>query len=298
MNIIVLPLIVLGVLGCLAAVVLFLVARKFNVEEDPRIDLVEEVLPSANCGGCGFAGCRNFAEACVNADSLDNLNCPVGGTSTMTKVGEILGLTANATDPMVAVVRCNGSHKNCQRTNTYDGAKSCAIANSLYIGETDCSFGCLGFGDCVTACLFDAIHINPETGLPEVDEDKCTACGACVKACPKGIIELRKKGPKNRRIFVSCMNKDKGGIARKACSVACIGCGKCVKECQFDAITIENNLAYIDFTKCRLCRKCVDVCPTGSIHELNFPPRKKQEAVPETEEIKTIKIEDLSESND
>lgn len=298
MNIIVLSFIVLGVLGCLASVVLFLVARKFNVEEDPRIDLVEEALPSANCGGCGFAGCRNFAEACVNADSLDNLNCPVGGTSTMTKVGEILGLTANATDPMVAVVRCNGSHKNCQRTNTYDGAKSCAIANSLYIGETDCSFGCLGFGDCVTACLFDAIHINPETGLPEVDEDKCTACGACVKACPKGIIELRKKGPKNRRIFVSCMNKDKGGIARKACSVACIGCGKCVKECQFDAITIENNLAYIDFTKCRLCRKCVDVCPTGSIHELNFPPRKKQEAVPETEEIKTIKIEDLSESND
>lgn len=298
MNIIVLSLIVLGVLGCLASVVLFLVARKFNVEEDPRIDLVEEVLPSANCGGCGFAGCRNFAEACVNADSLDNLNCPVGGTSTMTKVGEILGLTANATDPMVAVVRCNGSHKNCQRTNTYDGAKSCAIANSLYIGETDCSFGCLGFGDCVTACLFDAIHINPETGLPEVDEDKCTACGTCVKACPKGIIELRKKGPKNRRIFVSCMNKDKDGIARKACSVACIGCGKCVKECQFDAITIENNLAYIDFTKCRLCRKCVDVCPTGSIHELNFPPRKKQEAVPETEEIKTIKIEDLSESND
>ena len=298
MNIIVLSFIVLGVLGCLASVVLFLVARKFNVEEDPRIDLVEEALPSANCGGCGFAGCRNFAEACVNADSLDNLNCPVGGTSTMTKVGEILGLTANATDPMVAVVRCNGSHKNCQRTNTYDGAKSCAIANSLYIGETDCSFGCLGFGDCVTACLFDAIHINPETGLPEVDEDKCTACGACVKACPKGIIELRKKGPKNRRIFVSCMNKDKGGIARKACSVACIGCGKCVKECQFDAITIENNLAYIDFTKCRLCRKCVDVCPTGSIHELNFPPRKKQEAVPETEEIKTIKVEDLSESND
>ncbi|HRU72936.1 MAG TPA: Fe-S cluster domain-containing protein [Paludibacteraceae bacterium] len=298
MNIIVLSLIVLGVLGCLASVVLFLVARKFNVEEDPRIDLVEEALPSANCGGCGFAGCRNFAEACVNADSLDNLNCPVGGTSTMTKVGEILGLTANATDPMVAVVRCNGSHKNCQRTNTYDGAKNCAIANSLYIGETDCSFGCLGFGDCVTACLFDAIHINPETGLPEVDEDKCTACGTCVKACPKGIIELRKKGPKNRRIFVSCMNKDKDGIARKACSVACIGCGKCVKECQFDAITIENNLAYIDFTKCRLCRKCVDVCPTGSIHELNFPPRKKQEAVPETEEIKTIKIEDLSESND
>lgn len=275
MNIIVLSLIVLGVVGCVASVVLFLVAKKFKVEEDPRIDLVEQTLPGANCGGCGFAGCRNFAEACVKADSLDNLRCPVGGTPTMTKVGEILGLVAAETEPMVAVVRCNGSCDNRPRTNTYDGVKNCGIANSLYTGETGCPFGCLGFGDCEAACKFDAIHVNPETGLPEVDDDKCTACGACVKACPKNIIELRKKGPKNKRIFVSCVNKDKGGIARKACSVACIGCGKCAKECQFEAITIENNLAYIDFTKCRLCRKCVAVCPTNAIHEINFPPRKE-----------------------
>ena len=174
MNIIVLSLIVLGVLGCLASVVLFLVARKFNVEEDPRIDLVEEALPSANCGGCGFAGCRNFAEACVNADSLDNLNCPVGGTSTMTKVGEILGLTANATDPMVAVVRCNGSHKNCQRTNTYDGAKSCAIANSLYIGETIVRL-VVWFWRLCNCLPIDAIHKSGNR-FAEVDEDKCTAC--------------------------------------------------------------------------------------------------------------------------
>ena len=132
MNIIVLSLIVLGVLGCLASVVLFLVARKFNVEEDPRIDLVEEALPSANCGGCGFAGCRNFAEACVNADSLDNLNCPVGGTSTMTKVGEILGLTANATDPMVAVVRCNGSQKLSAHQHLRRCKKLCHRQQPLY----------------------------------------------------------------------------------------------------------------------------------------------------------------------
>ena len=157
--------------------------------------------------------------------------------------------------------------------------KSCAIASNLYGGETGCTFGCLGYGDCEAACAFDAIHVDPVTGIAHVDEDKCTSCGACVKACPKGIIELRKKGPKGRRVFVSCVNKDKGAVARKACSNACIGCGKCAKECPFEAITVENNVAYIDYTKCRMCRKCVAVCPTGAIHEVNFPPRK--EAAPD-----------------
>lgn len=135
-------------------------------------------------------------------------------------------------------------------------------------------------GDCEVSCNFGAIAINPVTKLPEVIEDKCTSCGACVKACPKNIIELRKKGPKSRRIYVSCINQDKGGVARKACINACIGCGKCEKECAFDAIKVENNLAYIDPVKCRLCRKCVTVCPTTAIHELNFPPRKEKEAEP------------------
>ena len=274
MNLIVISLITLGVIGCISAVVLYLAAQKFKVEEDPRIDEVEAVLPGANCGGCGKPGCRNFAEACVKADSLDNLLCPVGGSPTMAKVGEILGLAAVESEPMIAVVRCNGTCEHRPKTSHYDGARSCQIMHNLYAGETGCMYGCLGCGDCVAVCKFDAIHMNPETGLPEVDEDKCTACGACVKACPKNIIELRKKGPKGRRIFVSCVNKDKGGVARKACAVACIGCSKCEKECAFNAITISNNLAYIDYDKCRLCRKCVVVCPTNAIHEINFPARK------------------------
>lgn len=271
--------IVLGFIGALSAILLFAASKKFEVVEDPRIAQVQEALPGANCGGCGFPGCSGFANACVKADSLDGLLCTVGGAPVMTKVAEILGKEVKVAEPKVAVVRCNGTCSVRPRINQYEGAKVCSIASSLYGGETGCSFGCLGYGDCVAVCKFDAIHINSETGIAEVDEEKCTACGACVKACPKKIIELRNKGPKSRRIFVSCVNKDKGAVARKACTNACIGCGKCEKECKFEAITIENNVAYIDYTKCRLCRKCVDVCPTGAIHELNFPPKVKVEKV-------------------
>lgn len=284
MNLILIAVLLLGAVGAIGAVILFLVAQKFKVYEDPRIGQVEEVLPAANCGGCGFPGCKGFAEACVKADSLEGLLCPVGGADVMGKVATILGREAVAAAPMIAVVRCNGTCENRPRLNNYDGATSCAVASALYGGETGCSFGCHGLGDCVKVCPFDAIHINPETQLPEVDEDKCTACGACVKACPKLIIELRKKGPKSRRVYVSCVNKDKGAIAKKACDVSCIGCSKCMKACPFEAITISNNLAYIDYNKCKLCRKCVDVCPTHAIQELNFPPKKKEEPVVETKE--------------
>lgn len=268
--------IVLGVIAIVSALLLYFVSKKFEVYEDPRIGAVSEVLPQANCGGCGYPGCSGFAAACVGASSLDGLFCPVGGAAVMGQVADILGMSAGAAEPMVAVVRCNGTCEARPKVNEYQGAKSCKIASVLYSGETGCSFGCLGLGDCALSCDFDALHMNPVTGLPEIDEEKCTSCGACVKACPKMIIELRKKGPKGRRVFVSCVNKDKGGVAMKACKSACIGCGKCQKTCPFEAITVENNVAYIDFNKCRLCRKCVAVCPTGAIHETNFPPRKPE----------------------
>lgn len=272
---------VLALLGALGAVLLFLVSKKFEVIEDPRIAEVGEVLPQANCGGCGYPGCSAFAQACVKSDNLEGLFCPVGGSPVMEKVSGILGMATTTAEPLIAVVRCNGTCEARPRTNQYDGATNCRIASALYKGDTDCSFGCLGHGDCVVACAFDAIHMNKETLLPEVVEDKCVACGACVKACPKTIIELRKKGPKGRRIFVSCVNKDKGGVAMKACKNACIGCSKCFKECKFEAITMANNLSYIDHTKCRLCRKCVSVCPTNAIHEIGFPPKKEPTTSPE-----------------
>lgn len=290
MNLIISSIIVLGVIGLASAVILYFVAQKFKVEEDTRIDAVAELLPGANCGGCGYPGCRGFAEACVKADTLENMLCPVGGLPVMCKVSEVLGHAVCQATPKIAVVRCNGTCANRPRTNKFDGAHNCKIAAQLYAGETNCSYGCYGFGDCVAACQFDAIKINPETGIPEVDEEKCTACGACVKTCPKKVIELRNKGVKSRRVFVSCVNKDKGAIARKACSAACIGCGKCQKVCPFGAIKVENNLAYIDFELCRSCRKCVNECPTGAIHDVNFPTPAPAAVKPVAVKPETLKI--------
>lgn len=280
MNLILISLITLGLVGAVSSIILFFTAQKFHVFEDTRINDVEEALPSANCGGCGFPGCRAFAEACVKAETMDGLNCPVGGAPTMENVANILGRTVVAAAPTVAVVRCGGTCDHRPRMNEYDGVQHCFIAHNLYSGETGCSFGCLGLGDCEVSCEFDAIKVNPVTKLPEVDEDKCTSCGACVKACPKLLIELRKKGPKSRRIYVSCRNEDRGPIAKKSCDVSCIACTKCEKVCPHEAITISNNLAFIHDDKCKLCRKCVEVCPTNAIVELNFPPRK-----PKTEEV-------------
>jgi len=275
--------ITLGAIGSSAAVILYFVAQKFKVYEDPRIDEVEQALPGANCGGCGFAGCRAFADACVKEGDLSDLYCPVGGNDCMTGVANILGLVAVKKDPRVAVLRCNGTCEFRPKTNSFDGAATCAIIHATYSGETACQYGCLGCGDCCAVCDFDALHMDPVTGLPVVDEDKCTACGACVRECPKDLFELRKKLPKHRKIYVACRNEDKGPVNKKACAVACIGCSKCFKVCEYDAITMNNNLAFIDSDKCKFCRKCAPVCPTNAIIETGFPPRRVK---PEESEAK------------
>ena len=296
MNVILIAVIVLGLVGLISAVVLFVASKKFAVYEDPRIKQVGEVLPQANCGGCGYPGCSGFATACVKAaesGSLSDLNCAPGGQKVMEQVAAILGLQASAAAPKVAVVRCQGTCDARPHGVEFDGAHSCRIQNMTGMGETQCLYGCLGEGDCEHACLFGAITVNPVTRIAEVDESKCTGCGACAKTCPRGIIELRPQGPKGRKVVVLCNNRDKGALATKECKASRIGCGKCVKTCEkFEAITLGTNLAHIDPDKCKMCLKCVEACPRGAIKAFNFPPRKpKAEAPAATAEAKAPQVE-------
>lgn len=295
MNLILIAVIALGAIALVSSTVLYACSKKFAVKEDPRVGEVSELLPQANCGGCGFAGCSGMAVALVkgaDAGSIDGLFCPVGGQDTMNAVADLLGMAVANTEPKVAVVRCNGTCNNRPKIVEYSGLRTCAAMNACGAGETACGFGCLGCGDCVAACQFGAITINKDTGIAEVDEEKCTSCGACVKACPRNIIELRKRGHKGRRVYVSCVNKDKGPAAMKACKVSCIGCGKCQKECPFDAILITNNLSYIDPDKCRSCRKCEKICPTHAIIAVNFPVPKTKESA------ETVIMENIESTNE
>ena len=192
----------------------------------------------------------------------------------MQKIADILGMAVAEGERRIAVVRCQADCDKRKLIAQYDGMHTCRAMNACGMGETACGYGCLGCGDCAEACSFGGIKISEETGLPVVDPDLCTACGACAKACPRGVIELRPRGPKDRRLYVSCVNKDRGPAAVKACDLSCIACGKCAKECAFDAISIDNNVAYIDHAKCRMCRKCEKTCPRHAIVSVNFPPLK------------------------
>jgi Na+-translocating ferredoxin:NAD+ oxidoreductase subunit B len=268
----------LTAIGMVAAVVIYFVSKKFAVQEDSRIGAVEQVLPNTNCGGCGQPGCHAFAMAVVNAGDLSSLHCPVGGNAVMKQVADILGIKAVEKDPYIAVVRCSGSFEYRKKTNIYDGTASCKIAASLYSGDTGCAYGCLGMGDCVEVCDFEAMYMDEKTGLPVIIEDKCTACNACVKECPKDILELWPKGKKNQRVYVACLNEEKGSTARKECAVACSGCAKCFEACRYDAITMDGSLAIIDPDKCKLCMECVDTCDVHNIITANVTPEKIQAA--------------------
>lgn len=262
----------MGGIGIIAAAVLYIVAKRFRVDEDERVLLIEEVLPGANCGACGYKGCHDFATACAAAESLDGMFCPGAGADGMKRIGEIAGLSVAETVRKVAVVACAGGCDERPLVRKYDGVLRCSIETVVGEGETSCPYGCLGWGDCVEACPYDAIHIDSETLLPVVDPSKCVGCGKCAKACPRGVIKLQDvPEPYGTVVYVACQNRDKGPLAMKACAVSCIGCGKCKKTCGQEAITVEHFIASIDSSKCVRCGQCVEACPRHSIHEIQTP---------------------------
>ncbi len=268
-----------GVLGLAAATLLHVLANRFSVETDPRIGQVLEVLPGINCGNCGQPGCSSFAETLVksaSSGSLGSLYCPPGGESVMAQVSSLLGLAVTKREPLVAQLRCGGTLKTAPERVHYEGPKRCALAHNLSAGGSLCPFGCLRLGDCVVSCDYGALIIDPDTGLPTVIPDKCIACGACVRACPRNLFHLVPRGRKERRVHVACQNHETAAVALKLCKSACIACGKCAAVCPVNAITVENNLATIDPLKCIACGKCVPVCPTSAIQSTFPVPRSSE----------------------
>ena len=250
----------MGALGVIFGIVLVIAEKAFYVEVDERVTLVRECLPGANCGGCGFAGCDALADAIVNKGAAIN-TCPVGGADAAAKIGEILGIEAVAGAKQVAFVACQGCKEVAKDRFNYYGAKDCKEAAAVMGGEKACDYGCLGYGSCVKACKFGAIKVN-EKGIAEVDPEKCTGCGACIAACPKGVVKFVTYG---KAVKIACNSKDKGKAVKVNCEVGCISCNACVKNCPFEAITMENNLPVIDYDKCRECLVCVSKCKQGTI---------------------------------
>ncbi|HHE55086.1 MAG TPA: RnfABCDGE type electron transport complex subunit B [Caldithrix abyssi] len=256
---ILLPGFILAGFALISASGLYLASKKFYVYEDPRIDEVEALLPGANCGGCGYAGCRALAEHIVNDHTVDT-PCPVAEPIVMEKIADLLGLEASVQEKQVATLLCKGTHENSALAMDYRGIQDCWAAVIVADSIKDCAFACLGLGSCVQACNFDAMRI--ENGIVVIDEEKCTGCGICISHCPKNLLVLR---PVSQKTIVTCSNTDRGPEARKACKVACIGCMKCQKVCQHQAIYVEDFLARIDFEKCTNCGDCVEACPTNAI---------------------------------
>ena len=261
MNAIVLSILVVGGSGLIIGLLLGVAGKKFEVKTDERIQAVREALPGNNCGGCGFPGCDGVAEAIV-AGTAPITACPVGGVETAKKIAEIMGEELTDTLRMTAFVKCGGSCEKVRRDYEYAGVEDCTMMAFVPNGgPKHCNYGCLGYGTCVKACQFDAIHVID--GVAAVDKEVCKGCGACVKVCPNQLIELVPY--EGADYHVRCANKERGKAVMESCDAGCISCRKCEKNCPAEAIKVTDNVAHIDYQLCVNCGKCMEECPKGCI---------------------------------
>ena len=267
----------IGGLGIIFGAILGFASKIFAVDEDPRVGMVQECLPGANCGGCGYPGCGGLAAAIVAGKAPVN-SCAPGGAKAAAAIAEVMGVVAEETEPMVAFVKCGGTCDKAQNKYEYDGIDDCIMASQLAGASSKaCAYGCMGLGSCVKVCKFDAIKI--ENCVAVVNPDLCVACGKCVSTCPKKIIDLV---PKKKKVKVQCSSKDMGKAVMSVCSAGCIGCKICEKTCKFDAIHVIDNIAVIDYDKCKNCGMCANKCPkkviTGYRVEAPKPAAPAEEA--------------------
>ena len=260
LNVILIAVCVLGAIGLIAALILWGTSKKFAVYEDPRIAQVNEVLPGANCGGCGFPGCSGCAAAIAKGEAEVN-QCPVGGPPVAAEISKIMGVEGGEATRMVANVHCQGDCDKATSTYEYVGAMDCRVITQVPGGgPKTCTYGCLGGGSCVSVCQFDAIHIV--NGIAVVDKENCKACKKCIDICPRHLIDLV---PYDAAVAVECKSQDKGQLVNKYCKTGCIACHICEKQCPVGAITVENNVAHIDQEKCTHCGLCAEKCPKKAI---------------------------------
>ncbi len=265
----VIPVAVVVAVGFISAVLLTFVGHKFAVPVDETQILIRDCLPGANCGACGFAGCDDYAAALAADHSIAVNKCTPGGETAAQGIAAILGVDAESSVPMVANVMCSGLADATKPEMDYQGLKSCAAVKQFFGGPGSCKYGCIGMGDCVAVCQYDAIAVC--NGLAKVDRDSCVGCGMCASACPQNIIDII---PKALRVSVDCFSKEAGKVVRAVCSAGCIGCKLCEKECKFDAIHVVDNLARIDPEKCRSCGLCAKACPRKVIYVVPKPGGK------------------------
>lgn len=260
MTDILIPALCIGAVGLFFGALLGFASIVFKVDKDERIDKVCELLPGANCGGCGYTGCSALAEAVVlNGETATKCNLMTEEKNKL--ICEMMGITASKIEKKTARLKCAGVSSACANKYDFTGIDDCFTAFQLNGGQKSCQYGCMGLGSCIKACEFDAISIKD--GIASIDMSKCMGCARCVSACPKNIIELV---PVSKKIYVACSSTDKGAVTKNYCLTGCIGCKICEKKCEFDAIKVENNLAKIDYDKCTLCGQCIEACPKKIIH--------------------------------